>query len=143
MAYTLCYDEYQKAIDKLTEDILANIYPVPFDLVVGIARGGCIPAVHLSHRLNIPCRMMQWTTRDHVKKDLSPNLIRELVESKILLVDDIIDSGKTIIEICEFLGIPRIQVTVATLVARSEAPVQPDYCYIRDPDGWVTFWFEQ
>ena len=48
-----------------------------FDNIYGLPRGGLIPAVMLSHRLNIPL----------VKGDVGPNT---------LIVDDICDSGETL-----------------------------------------------
>ena len=39
-----------------------------FDAIIGIARGGAIPAVVLSHMLNIPCHIITWSEigRAHV-----------------------------------------------------------------------------
>jgi len=51
------------------------------DMIYGIPRGGLIPAVMLSHRLNIP-------VVTHLDYDTISN-------HSILVVDDIIDSGKT------------------------------------------------
>lgn len=74
------------------------------DVIVGILRGGIIPAVYLSHRLgNIPLLSMDWSTRDIV---VGKNVPAELEgylfsDSKILLVDDICDSGLTMKEIID------------------------------------------
>lgn len=86
---------------------IANYYEhQKFDLIVGLSRGGLIPATILSHKLNIPLVPLEWQTRDFGVKDLEK--IVELKAniwggSKVLVVDDIYDSGKTYREIKEHL----------------------------------------
>ena len=65
-------------------------------IVLGINRGGCIPGVYLSHRLNISHEVLDIRLRDHKVK---PNLtVLEKVfafQNKILIIDDINDTGDT------------------------------------------------
>lgn len=71
------------------------------DVVVGVARGGLIPAIHLSHRFNKPLRVINWSTRDFEERDQLKwiDVIISSVEGqKFLLVEDIVDSGKTMRE---------------------------------------------
>jgi len=35
------------------------------DIIVGVARGGAVPAVILSHQLDLPCTMLHVSLRDH------------------------------------------------------------------------------
>lgn len=69
------------------------------DYIVGVVRGGCVPAVYLSHRLKVPVQMVHWSTRDEgVEGNESNYWIPEDLQAgkKILLVEDIIDTGLSI-----------------------------------------------
>lgn len=74
------------------------------DCIVGIVRGGSVPAVYLSHRLKIPVVMVSWNTRDDtVFGNESNTWIPEEINGgrKVLLVDDIVDGGETIKELLD------------------------------------------
>ena len=75
-------------IDKLLDDIERQIKESgeKFEMIAGVTRGGLIPAVMLSHRLDLP--MMAITTEDAI---LPISLAK-----KTLIVDEIYDTGKTI-----------------------------------------------
>ena len=66
-------------IETLVDVLAMNIKKSEIDSIMGLPRGGLIPAVMLSHKLNLP-------------------LVFEPTE-KTLIVDDICDSGETFIEI--------------------------------------------
>ena len=65
-------------------------------IILGINRGGCIPGVYLSHRINTAHEVLDVRLRDHTTK---PNLsVLEKAfsfQKKILIIDDINDSGET------------------------------------------------
>lgn len=68
------------------------------DFIVGIGRGGLVPAVYISHQLNLPMLSV-----DHSSKisDFADELLRKVAQksadgTKLLFVDDINDSGGTI-----------------------------------------------
>lgn len=75
-------------IDKLLDDIQRQIKESgeKFEMIAGVTRGGLVPAVMLSHRLDLP--MMAITTEDAI---LPISLAK-----KTLIVDEIYDTGKTI-----------------------------------------------
>ena len=68
-----------------------------YSYVVGIKRGGLVPAVALSHALHIPMYTLEWSNRDYPANNDSQRVLQP--GSKILLVDDICDTGKTISQI--------------------------------------------
>ena len=51
-------------IDEMVEDLYQQLKDKNIDKVVGISRGGLIPGVMLSHRLNAGFEPLEWQTRD-------------------------------------------------------------------------------
>ena len=90
------YNEYKKDLNKLVKQIEKS--KIKYDYILGVERGGLIPAVHLSHRLGIPVKTLTWSS---ILKDSSMVTYFLLRNKKLLLVDDIVDSGKTFLEIFE------------------------------------------
>jgi hypoxanthine phosphoribosyltransferase len=70
----LSWDEIESLIN-----IISMHVPEEIDSIMGLPRGGLIPAVMLSHQLNLP--LVQKVTKN------------------TLIVDDICDSGETFLEI--------------------------------------------
>lgn len=67
---TISWNEYQSLVNKICRDISkSNWRP---DYVVGITRGGLIPAVMLSHYFDVPCHTLKVCLRDH--EDTESNL---------------------------------------------------------------------
>ncbi|QKF59023.1 phosphoribosyltransferase [Aliarcobacter lanthieri] len=62
---------------------------------------------------------------------------------KVLIIDDIVDSGKTMKLIVELLEkmYPNIEFKLATLFYKNTALVKPDF-YIKKADCWIEFFWE-
>ena len=70
------------------------------DYIVGVKRGGLIPAVKLSHIFNKPLIMMSCQLRDSNDKEVRLYEVEEISnDKKVLIVDDICDSGITMSQI--------------------------------------------
>ena len=99
---------------------------VKYRTIAGIARGGLIPAVILSHRLDIP--MISITPR---------SLITD--HDRCLLVDEIYDSGTTIKQLKEI----NPGVHAAVLFHNIELP-EIEYFATKDSlDEWIIFPWEK
>lgn len=81
------------------------------DCIIGLLRGGTIPAVWLAHNLNLPMRIIGLKTYEDTKQtddvlfynDIGKEL-SDFVENKnVLVVDDICDTGRTISCITSYL----------------------------------------
>lgn len=98
------YKNMENDIDLIAESIDQEGWKP--DVVVGILRGGIVPAVSLSHYYDVPLIAMEWSTRDQaVGKQLPEELLGYLFsESKILIIDDICDSGLTLREVYNHLS---------------------------------------
>ena len=121
-----------------------------FDYVVGISRGGLVPGVFLSHRLKIPFRPIEWSLRDSNTRSIPPDIRMDIYRGKkILLVDDIVDSGETILTILNKIGTDfRPNIKVACLVYnKAQNLITPDFWYNvidrGDYPDWVNFWWEK
>ena len=67
------------------------------DYIVGLGRGGLIPATLLSHYTNIPMQTLDVSLRDGGFKVSNLGMSEDAYEGKnILVVDDINDQGSTI-----------------------------------------------
>ena len=74
-------------------------------VILGINRGGCIPGVYLSHRLNTAHEVLDIRLRDHTAKpDLRVLEKAFAFQKKILIIDDINDSGATFQYILDNFG---------------------------------------
>lgn len=95
------YDDVNTMLATLFREMSrANYKP---DVVVGLVRGGLIPAVHISHYYDVPLVAFKYSLRDHAGVD-SGGKLTELLDAgkKILIVDDICDEGHTLAEIMNY-----------------------------------------
>ena len=71
------------------------------DVIIGPGRGGYPFGVMLSHYFKCPFEAFNWQTRDGVVEDSDTLqlLLSKYIKSNILIVDDINDSGKTLLGI--------------------------------------------
>jgi len=91
------YNEFKKLVSGIVRDIsLSGWRP---DYIVGVTRGGLLPAVMISHYLNIPCNTLKVSLRDGNDNECESNLWMAedaFAGKNILIVDDINDQGSTI-----------------------------------------------
>jgi len=91
-----------KQVDQFLHNIIRELYTDEFkpDYIVGLTRGGLVPAVQLSHYLKVPMNALKvaldennesesncWMAEDAFGYDADPK--------NILIVDDICDTGLT------------------------------------------------
>lgn len=141
MDYT--YEMFQHSIDRLAEDI--DITFENYDYVLGITRGGLIPAVFLSHRLGIPMLAINWSTRDSKIKTLDNHTKELLNNKKVLIVEDIIDSGETASQLIQELGTV-CTYHIAALIYNVSQKIEPKYYDISIDrtvtEDWINFFWE-
>lgn len=92
----ISYDAFIADVGKVADKVGAGAWQP--DFVIGIGRGGLVPAVYISHKLNLPMLSI-----DHSSK--VPGFADELLGkvaaksadgTRLLFIDDINDSGGTI-----------------------------------------------
>lgn len=108
------------------EDQLVHSAWMP-NIVLGINRGGLIPGVYLSHRLGRPHEVLDIRLRDHTcRPDLSALERLEQRQSKILIIDDINDTGATFKYIQDHFGKPQ-SIRFAAVIHNLPSPIKMDY----------------
>ena len=98
------------------------------NVILGINRGGCVPGVYLSHKMNIPHQVIDVRLRDHkMPPDLSvlENAIKR--NEKILIIDDINDTGATFSYIVDHFDKVNGNIRFAVLIANVQSAVRVDY----------------
>lgn len=125
------------------------------NLIIGISRGGLVPATMIAHALNVRRLVsfqavsyeagVQGAIQDLEDRD---HLLRSIERAnEILVVDDIVDSGNTMAYMRKRLKFTTKAVGYASLVVKEfKAPASswPDfYEYAMQEPVWVTFPWEQ
>ena len=93
----LDYQKYRGLVAKICRDLAQSDWRP--DYIIGITRGGLLPAVMISHYFNVPCHSLKISLRDGNADDCETNcwMADDAYEGKnILIVDDINDSGATL-----------------------------------------------
>jgi hypothetical protein len=116
------------------------------DLILAIARGGLIIAASLGYALGVK---NTWTLNVEFYTGVDERLdlpiilppVPELVDlegAKVLVADDVADTGATLKLVKEFCG-PRVgQIRIATLYEKPRSVVKCDYVW-RRTDSWIVF----
>lgn len=92
---------------KLINDLILKIRDSQFkpDCVVGVVRGGYIPSEAISRALKVPLVLVRASSYSDKSKIGSP-VISEFIGKpfgKVLIVDDLVDSGETLLQVKEIL----------------------------------------
>jgi hypoxanthine phosphoribosyltransferase len=142
MEYT--FDKFIADVDNIVDCITRDEWKP--ELIVGVQRGGLIPAVMLSHKLGIKMKTLSWSTRDSVDKEIpfGVKLAHDYSKKNILVVDDIIDSGLTIREIKQQMPNARFASLIWNIKEHQGAPHYFGRTLDRNIDQeWVNFWWEK
>ena len=136
--------------DNCVEDckvLLPMIKDYNPDALVAIARGGLI----LGHLLSEALDTRELYTLNSIHYDGTKKLetfaifnIPNLAKSKkVVLIDDIVDSGETMVEIIKKLEkrYPFCEFKVATVYYKPSAVMQPDFT-VKEAKSWIEFFWE-
>ncbi|MEA3522599.1 MAG: phosphoribosyltransferase family protein [Campylobacterota bacterium] len=141
--YDYTYNELENDITTLTHK--AEIFEA--DTILAIARGGCIAAQLLTYRLNIRnLQTIQIQSYDQkIQRDtLTLSDTTDLSQCKrVLIVDDIVDSGNTLCALVLYLKekYPQIEFKTASLFFKPTASIQPDFT-CKEATEWINFFWE-
>lgn len=118
-----------------------------FDCILGVSKGGNIVATILAYKLNLPLSIISVESYDGEKKGKVEinrgitNFDKFKTFKKILLVDDLIDSGDTLINLTKYFK--DRQISSAVLYSKNEK-VTPNYCIgVFNSKTWIKFPYEE
>ena len=141
------YDDIQKACEHIIKFIHHSNDDIhQAEAVVGIARGGLLPAVIMSHHLALPMHTVHYSSKKGAGDKHHENELPIIPQKNILLVDDLTDSGYTMKELHEIYTERGHNVFTAVIYFKeSKEPVHvPDVWAVKLSRnfGWIYFPFE-
>jgi xanthine phosphoribosyltransferase len=137
------YEEFKVDVNQLAKEIK----PYEPDVILAVARGGMTLGHFLSEALEM--RSLYAINSIHYEETRKLDTIQifnipDLSKAKrVVIVDDIIDSGETMIEIKRVLGqmYPEIDFKVASVFYKEKALLRPDFA-AREATEWIEFFWD-
>lgn len=140
----LTWDDFGEAARTVAAEVLASGFRP--DVVIAIARGGLLFAGAIAYALGTKaCGSINVEFYSGVDERLpEPVLHPPMLDApalngkRVLLVDDVSDSGRTLAKVVGILGEAGADVRSATLYTKSHTVLVPDFDY-RRTDDWIVF----
>ena len=140
-----------KMLDEDVETILTYVDLSKYDMLVGIASGGLPLLTKLVHKNKISYEIIKCNSyegREQRCKAITIDYPILPPNSKILLVDDVADTGKTLNNIIEHytkcnMKIEEVKIDILTLCWKPHSIVNPKwYLHKVDNKVWINFPWE-
>ena len=138
------YDEFAVDTKKMAKQIKDEFDP---DVILAVARGG----LTLGHSLAVALENRNLFTLNSIHYEDTNKLdtiqifnVPDLSKyTKILLVDDIIDSGESMVEIKRELlkRYPNLDIKIATVFYKEKALLLPEF-KVKEAHDWVEFFWD-
>lgn len=137
------YDEFREDLKTLTQQIDQT-----FDVIMPISRGGLCMGQMLGEFYNIrevyainTIGYEDTKKLDEVKVFNVPQLQNN---QKVLIVDDIVDSGDTLVEVLKVLKekYPKVHFSTASIFYKPTAIIEPTW-WVKEPKGWIDFFWSE
>lgn len=137
------YDQIHSACIDIAGLIIDDKFE--FDIIVGLARGGMLPALILSHQLDCPVVVPNYSSKSGVGDNRNhDNVLPNISGKRILVVDDISDTGKTLVEVYEHYCMYNTVHTLALYYKEQPKGMVPTFYWQKIPTDaeWIIFPFE-
>ena len=142
----LWYDwkEMRRDVNTLCREIVLDKFDP--NVIVGLSRGGLTPGVMMSHWMKKPFKTIKASLRDFPEWE---NYLPRKTDDRVLIVDDICDSGETFSRIREHINERKengVDVRFAVLWWNNECNFEPHY-YVNEmakdsTNTWIMFPWE-
>ena len=138
------WNSYHQSAQKLAATILACREPV--DEIVAISRGGLTLGHLLSDFLLVPISTISIQSYTDIQTrgeiEITAKLQRSIRGKRILLVDDVSDSGKTLKRAVSYLRrAGATHITTVTMFYKPHSIFRPDY-FAQKTTKWILFPYE-
>jgi hypoxanthine phosphoribosyltransferase len=136
--------EFGDAARHLAGEVLESGFEP--DMVIAIARGGLLLAGAVSYALGIKaCGALNVEFYTGVDERLpEPVVLPPMLDSsaldakRVLLVDDVSDSGRTLAMVVDLIAASGAEVRTVCLYSKPRTVLEPDFVW-RRTDRWITF----
>ncbi len=140
-------DRIRERVAEMARQIAADFAGRPVT-VVGVLTGSLIFLADLVRRLDVPVKigLIQASSYRGASTapgplEVQPELVPDVRGRDVLLVDDILDTGRTLSHLVRHLrGLEVASLRIAVLLrkqGRQELPLEPDYCGFEIPNAFV------
>ncbi len=147
--------EYDKLtwdrIEEMCEQLAKQVGESGFkpDVLIGVARGGWIPTriisdiIHVYKVASIGVVFYTSIGKTLEKPKLTQELNVDIGGKKVLLVDDVADSGESLILAKEKVqALKPAEVKTATMHYKPKSKIKPDF-FIEETDSWLVYPWER
>jgi uncharacterized protein len=136
--------EYGELAEALAEKVRGS--GKRFDLVIGLARGGIPVSMVVSDRLGAESDILMVRSYDGIAKRGRPRITSGVAAKvrgrRVLIVDDLVDEGKTLAEVKRYLAREGPALLEAAVVFRKPwSKTEPEY-YVESTEAWIVSPFE-
>lgn len=107
--------------------ILAGKIDYSPDIIVGIVRGGLVPARLLSSELAVKDMYALTVKKVGVERKVTSDILEDISGKKILLVEDMIETGKSLVVAKEYLEKKGAEVKTVCLYTMPISETRPDF----------------
>ncbi len=139
------WDDIEEMISRIAEEVERRGFRP--DIILGVSRGGIIPALLLSDKLRVPVDIIGVRFYKGVR-DVGerPHIIQDITQTlrgrRVLIVDDVSDTGHTLKLVKRYVEERGArEVMVCTLHYKPWAVYRPDY-YVEETEAWIIYPWE-
>lgn len=145
MTEYLGWGAFEVFVDLLVNKVKGNKY----DSIMCVSTGGLLLGKMLSDKLSLPLSVISAKSYDRGNLENGKLEIGNIssvfkIEGKILLVDDLVDSGNTMKKIVEHLSLIKsiTKIETAVIYKKTKSTFIPDF-YIKETNDWIVFFYEK
>lgn len=128
---------FQQEIERLSRNI-----ELKFDMIVGITRGGVVPARMLSSLLKTPKMACISVEKQGGERKVITELLEDLTGKTILLVEDMLETGRSLMVAKTYLESKGAKVKTTCLYTMAISKIKPDY-FLKEVEKVVEFPWEE
>jgi xanthine phosphoribosyltransferase len=137
------YEEFKEDLKILTQKIDKE-----FDAILPIARGGLSMGQMLGEYYDVrevyAINTIGYDDNEKLKEVTVFNVPNLQMSKQVLIVDDIVDSGDTLVEVLKVLEAkyPTIEFFTASIFYKPTAVIEPTW-WVKEPKGWIEFFWSE
>ena len=129
------WEEMRRDVNVLCRDIVLDKFDP--EVIVGLSRGGLVPSVMMSHWFKKPLKPVVAAMRDFPEWE---EYLPRPTDKRVLVVDDIVDTGKTLERLKPLMGPTNV---IYTIYYHEQSTITPNAYVFEKKGDWVVFPWEE